>query len=712
MNEVSFRLFLERQTAIVLYFLYMNSLLKQTNGYTFFDRDVSWLSFNERVLMEAERVAVPLMERIRFLSIYSSNLDEFYRVRVPAMAALKRLAAGKERKALSAILQQVHDVVIRQQKHFGEIITVQILPLLRQHAIHLVYNELMPQCIHEAIRQYFIHTVATFIHIVPVNGETHFFSENNRLYLIVSTRTRKKATQHYIITIPSDSVSRFYRIKLNDVTYLVFLDDIVKFNLDKIFPDKEIISANSFKITRDSELNLEDEFTGNLARKIESKIAERDLGLATRFLFEPGIPANTVSMLRDCLDLKDATFMPGGMYHNLKDLSSLPLHDADFQYEPWPRTTLAIPTDTSLFETICQHDILLHPPYHTYDAVLRFFNEAAIDASVTTIYVTLYRVANDSRIASALISAAKNGKKVIVFVELKARFDEANNIKWSKKMRAAGVRIIESIPGLKVHAKLALVLRKHGKSTDLIGLIATGNFNESTARYYTDHILMTCNKAMLAEVELLFNFLKKRKKRTKKDRIDFKHLLVGHFNLQERFIELIDREINNARSGLPSGITIKFNNLEDKVLIGKLYEASQAGVRISMIVRGICCLVPGAKGMSDTITITRIIDRYLEHGRIFIFENNGDAEIYLGSADWMNRNIYRRIEVCFPVYDAALKGEVHEIVKLQLADNTQAVTIDAHCSNCAPVCREGEDDVRSQRAIANMIQQKASGGRS
>ncbi|HEY9044962.1 MAG TPA: polyphosphate kinase 1 [Ohtaekwangia sp.] len=688
----------------------MDKSIGSTNGYTFFDRDLSWLSFNERVLMEAEGEAVPVMERIRFLSIYSSNLDEFYRVRVPAIAALKRLAPiGRERKAYSDTLQRIHETVVRQQKHFGDVIESQILPLLRRHAIHLVYNEAMPAVIHDAIWHYFMYTVATYIQIVPIEEGTHFFSENNKLYLLVSTRTRKQAIRNYIVTIPSDSVSRFYRIAQGDTTYLVFLDDIVKFNLSQILKDEEVLSCHSFKITRDSELNLEDEFTGNLAKKIENKIAERDYGLATRFLFEPGISPKVLNMLKNCLDLEDASFIQGGVYHNLKDLASLPLHDAAFQYGAWPRTELAIPAGTSLFETIRQRDILLHPPYHTYDAVLRFFNEASLDPSVKTIYVTLYRVANDSRIASALISAARNGKKVIVFVELKARFDEANNIKWSKKMRAAGVRIIESIPGLKVHAKLALVKRKQGSKTDLLGLIATGNFNESTARYYTDHVLMTSNEAMLAEVESLFNFLKKRKKRTKKDRIDFRHLLVGHFNLQERFIALIDREISNAQQGLPSGITIKFNNLEDKVLIEKLYQASQAGVRITMIVRGICCLVPGVKGMSETISVTRIIDRYLEHGRIFIFENNGDREIYLGSADWMNRNIYRRIEVCFPVYDAGLKAEVLEIVKLQLADNTQAVTIDEYCTNCKPARRAGEEDVRSQLAIAQMIKQKASG---
>lgn len=333
--------------------------------------------------------------------------------------------------------------------------------------------------------------------------------------------------------------------------------------------------------------------------------------------------------------------------------------------------------------------------------MLRFFNEASIDPRVEIIYVTLYRVASDSRIVSALINASKNGKRVVVFVELKARFDEANNIKWSKRMKRAGVKIIESIPGLKVHAKLALIKRRTGARNEFYGLLSTGNFNETTARIYTDQILMTANESILKEVEQLFKILKKKK--TIDQNFHFKKLLVGHFNLQQRFIELIDREIHYAKAGKAAWIKIKFNNLEEEVLISKLYEASCAGVTISLIVRGICCLVPGRKDVSENITVTRIVDRYLEHGRIFIFGNDDSPDVFLGSADWMNRNIYRRIEVCFPVEDELLRKQLMDIVNIQLQDNVQAVAIDERCDNVEKTTTDFNDQVRSQLAIATML---------
>ena len=334
--------------------------------------------------------------------------------------------------------------------------------------------------------------------------------------------------------------------------------------------------------------------------------------------------------------------------------------------------------------------------------MIRFFNEAAIDIHVKKIYVTLYRIANDSRIANALMSAAKNGKQVVVFVELKARFDEANNIKWAKRMKAAGVQIIESIPGLKVHAKIALVKRKVHHRVELLGLLATGNFNETTAKYYTDHVLLTSQKHILREVERLFVFLKKRKKHPAETKLHFKHLLVGQFNLQSRFLQLIDREIYNCKKGLPAGIIIKVNNIEEKVLIAKLYEASQAGVKITLIVRSICCLIPGLPGMSENISAKRIVDRYLEHGRIFMFHNNGSPEVFLGSADWMNRNVYRRIEVCFPVLEPELKSQLIKIVNLQIEDNVQAVGLDPRCDN-VELIQDPRNRVRSQLAIAEML---------
>jgi len=669
----------------------------------FFDRDLSWLSFNARVLEEARRKLVPLMERLKFLSIYSSNLDEFYRVRMPALMALDRFGSKGNEGSPDNILAELNAIIHRQQEQFGRIISENILPELAQHQITLLFNQAFPPAVQKEAEDYFFQEVAGFIQIVALTDELDFFPENNKLYLVVTVKTMACVEKYFILNIPSDLLPRFYSIPQDNSSYIIFLDDIIKLNVDKILQEFKCISSYSFKITRDAELDLKDEFEGNLAKKIEREISRRDFGLATRFLYESGIPATTLELLSQRLGLQKATSVPGGVYHNLKDLSSLPLKNGNFFYDRWPKLKYKIKDGNLLFGFIRRKEILLHTPFHAYDTVIRFFNEAAIDAHVTRIYVSLYRVANDSRIAHALINASKNGKKVTVFVELKARFDEANNIKWAKKMKAAGVRILVSIPELKVHAKIALVKRRKNKKTEYYGLLSTGNFNENTAQFYTDHILITSNTSLLKEAESIFLFLKKRKKPFDLNSLLFNHLLVSPFNLQKRFIGLIHREIASARRGLPASIVIKMNNLEDKVLISKLYEASQAGVKITMIVRSICCLVPGVKGMSENISVLRIVDRYLEHGRVFVFNNNGKAKVFLGSADWMNRNIYRRIEVCFPIYDLGMKSEILRILTYQLSDSLQAVHID-HELNNVPVAMDAEKGtIQSQKAISEML---------
>lgn len=670
----------------------------------FFDRDLSWLSFNARVLAEAQRESVPLMERIRFLSIYSSNLDEFYRVRVPTLMALQTLATKSGGRDLVDVLPDVTQTIHTQQEQFGQTMITQILPALLRHNIRLLYNEPIPDVILPAVHDAFAHDAATFLHIIPLSERTDFFPENNTLYLVIAHADPDGTERISLVRVPTHHLPRFYSFHHGGTQYILFLEDIIRANLGKAFGEDRILTCHSFKVTRDAELDLNDEFEGNLAKKIERKITQRELGFATRFLHEPGIPSHILAYLKKQLGLKKATFVQGGAHHNLKDLASLPLKDPSFSYEPWT-TRPYIPHNPqgSLCEEIRDRDILLHPPYHTYHAVLRFFNEASIDPYVTRIYVTLYRVAHDSRIAHALINAARNGKKVTVFVELKARFDEANNLHWMKKMKASGVQVIQSLPGLKVHAKMAMLKRKTVTGTEYLGLLATGNFNESTARFYTDHILFTAHQPMLLEIEKVFRFLKQKRRPGATPSIAFRYLLVGQFNLQQQFLQLIEREIAFARKGIPAAITIKLNNLEDKVLISKLYDASRAGVHVSLIVRSVCCLIPGVPGMSENITVRRIIDRYLEHGRVFIFRNAGDEEIFLGSADWMNRNIYRRVEVCFPLRDNALKTVVKNIAQLQLQDTEQAVLLDDHLQNIPVTRPPGVAPVRSQQQIAEMI---------
>jgi polyphosphate kinase len=672
-------------------------------NYVFFDRDLSWLLFNERVLMEAGNESVSLLERINFLSIYSSNLDEFYRVRMPALAALHKLyqkqKVDKETALIHAdVSREAKEQIHKQQNRFGKILH-QIIPQLQAHGVDLVYGRAIPSEILPEVTLYFYTQVLAFLKPVFLTQESsEFFPENNKLYLALTGKGKSGINELAIVNIPSDYLSRFFVVEKEAKQYVVFLDDIIKKHLS-VIPGIVADGCYSFKVTRDAELNLEDEYEEDLAAKIEKQIERRDLGLATRFLHEPGIQKEILQELISRLGLAEAIIMEGGRYHNLKDLHTGLMKMHQLKYPNWLAVQHGVIKENLLLDQLNVRDVLLHTPYQSYDTVLRFFNEAAIRDDVEQIYLTMYRVASDSRIVNALLSAAHNGKKVTVLIELKARFDEANNLKWAKKLKKVGVQVLFTTNDLKVHAKLALVIRNIGDKKVYAGLLATGNLNETTARFYTDHILLTGHQAMLGEAEKVFlSFVEKEKA---KREVAFDHLLVAQYNLQEKFLELIDREIFNARQGLPAHIIIKLNNLEERVMIRKLYDASNAGVKIQLIVRSICCIVPGVEGMSQNITVKRIVDRYLEHGRIFIFHNNGREDVFLGSADWMNRNIYKRIEVCFPVYDEQLKAEMLELINIQLSDNVKAVKINDQLQNVS--IDSGERPVRSQEVIYNKL---------
>lgn len=679
-------------------------MLEKLANHQFFDRDLSWLSFNGRVLDEANKADVPLLEKIKFLSIYSSNLDEFYRVRMPVLLALAKLSKKENNKIKieDDLLTNANQAIQNQQQEYGRILKEIVKPQLQENHINFIYGTDIPKNLENEISRYFLSQVLAFLQ--PVNLDTaksSFFPKNNELYFLI-TLIQEGKEQTIILNIPSQNLPRFYKISNDEETFVLFLDDIIRNNFDIIFKNSKITGCYSFKITRTAEIDLKDEYAGDLAKQIEKQLTKRDFGLATRFLYQPGIPEKTMQFLQEKLNLQNANLVAGGRYHNLKDLASFPINIPKLSSQSWSKINYpALVKGKSLHDEILEGDVLINPPYQSYDSILRFFNEAAIDTAVEEIYITLYRVANDSKIVNALISAAKNGKKVFVLVELKARFDEANNIKWANKMKAAGVDIIYSVTALKVHAKIALVKKKVGLRIIYTGLFSTGNFNETTANFYTDHILMTAHQEMLREMELLFIFLAKRVKPTDADLIKFQYLLVAQFNLQQRFIALIDREIENVKQGKPASIIIKLNNLEEKVLIGKLYEASTAGVKIELIIRGICRLIAGVKNMSENIFIRRIVDRYLEHGRIFVFSNAGNEEIYMGSADWMNRNIYRRIEVCFPVLNENIKREIKEFLRLQLADNVQAVTLDEHLNNLPIITKE--KPLQSQYQIYQLL---------
>lgn len=670
------------------------------NGKIFFNRDISWLSFNERVLSEAADDRVPLIEKIKFLSIYSSNLDEFYRVRMPVLQKMQADHRNPE-----AYLEAVK-IVNAQQNQYGRILREQVLPELLENGFHFYYNEQIPEPIIPLIENYFFTHIAGFLQPVVLDANCRFFPENNQLYLIAIVQ-KQEGEQVFLVNIPSNELKRFVTFPGKKVTHILFLEDIIRHCLPFLFPDALEIKSYNIKITRDAELYLLDADDDDvLAKNIEEQLKSRDYGFASRFLYEPGFPTRHLLFVTSILNLHKASQVEGGRYHNLKDLASFPANIPALSYPSWPAVGCPdfFPGRQTLFDAVEASDIMVHTPYQNYDTILRFFNEAAIDNSVTEIYTTLYRVASDSRIGHALISAAKNGKKVTALIELKARFDEANNINWAKKMKAAGVKIIYSATTLKVHAKLALVKRTNHK-TRYIGLFATGNLNETTARFYTDHILLTAEQGMLKESKILFSFLAQKKKNQNTKELNFNQLLVAQFNLHARFSELIDNEIENAKNGRPAGIFIKLNNLEEETLINKLYEASNAGVTIRLIVRSICRLIPGVAGQSENISIKRIVDRYLEHGRVFIFENGGQPEVYMGSADWMNRNIYHRIEVCFPIYQDNLKNQIRQILELQWADNVKAVYINEQLEN--EHIENENDRIRSQEAIYEFLKELA-----
>jgi polyphosphate kinase len=681
--------------------------------YIFINRDLSWLSFNHRVLMEAADETVPLYSRIQFLSIFSSNLDEFFRVRMPSIYAFTSIKSKKtslREEYPSGLVADVKKMVQNQLEDYGRILTKHILPGLKGNGIHLYYGDGIHDDHQEAVRDYFLSKVLSFLQpvILKKENQSSVFLENNYLYFIVHIESLNEAgvPVYALLNIPSDQLTRFTELtKIDHKSYILFLDDVIRENLQEIFPGYKVHDAFCVKITRDAELNIVDEFAGDLAEKIERQLIKRDVGTATRFLFDGRMTAEIRQFVMKYFSLYEDEMVEGGRYHNLKDLGALPNPSGNkLTYDNWP----AVPhpgfsTHSSIFMNISEGEKLLHLPYHSYNYILRFFNEAAIDPAVKEIYITLYRVAANSHIANALISAARNGKKVTVFVELKARFDEANNLRWSKKMKEAGVKIINSIPGLKVHAKIALVKRFEQDKMQHYSLLATGNFNEATGRFYTDHVFFTTKKEFSDELQQLFLYLQSRLQPDEVSKLKLKYLLISQFNMIKRFSNMIDREIDNAKAGLPARIIIKVNNLQEREMVEKLYEASRAGVKIDLIVRSICCVAPGIEKQSEHITVRRIVDRYLEHARVFMFYNNGDPEYYMGSADWMSRNLRSRIEVVFPVEDDKLKEELSRILDFQMNDTLKAVFVRADLTNEKIIPSPGQPPIAAQKEIYEWV---------
>jgi len=673
------------------------------NEELFLNRDLSWLSFNKRVLMEAQDTSVPILERLKFSAIYSNNLDEFFRVRVASARRIAEIGKKKITKEFEAnpdeLLTQIHKEVDRQLIEYGKTLDA-ILVELKENDIH-IYTELdaIPSSKHPELLHYFKTNVLGHLkpYILDTEDESPFL-DNGSLYFALHLR---KENQKYFayLDIPSYKIPRFYLLELADNKYgYCFLDDIIRLHLDLVFQDYEVLECKSIKLNKDADLHIDDEFDGDLVEKIEKQVKKRNLGDPSRFLYDGSISDKLLNKFLESFSIEPADLVEGGRYHNLNDYFQIknPTNkDLEFPDQPSLKSS-SIEQERSVLTAIEKSDQILHFPYQSYDYILQFFNDAAIDPDVKEINVTFYRMAKDSMIGHALISAANNGKKVKVFMEVKARFDEENNLYWATKMKEAGIQIVYSMPGLKVHAKVALVLKNaiNGKSVSY-GFFGTGNLNENTAKIYCDHGLLTTDEVLTSELKNVFEFL-----HTRKEPENFSELIVSQFDAFEEFSKLIDREINHVKAGRKGKIILKMNNLEERGLIEKIYAAAKVGVEITLIIRSICCLKPGVHNLK----VIRIVDRYLEHARVFYFYNNGQEDVRMGSSDWMKRNIFRRIEVTFPVKDEHIKAQIMQIIDLQILDNQKAFYFNSDYKNVQ--IDSPHKPIRAQKEIYALLQRQ------
>lgn len=657
--------------------------------------EISWLSFNNCILDEADDLNNSLYERIKFLAIHSSNLDEFFRVKIRKLLIKN---SKKNKDVLDKILTEVN----LQQNRFGKIWNRSIVAeLAANNIVYYENQELLKEHLYE-IEYYFKSIILSYIQVIyiSVNQPKTYFLNNRSLYFLVKLKDTSGNYNYAYVNIPSDKLDRYKQLQnQGDTHYIISIDTIIKNCLSFIFPAGKVVSCNAIKLNRDENYLIEDENSGDLIAKIEAKIEERKRGSSTRFLYDSA-DADTISICKKAFRLKKEEMIKGGSHHNFYDLFKFPNPvKPNLQGANYPGIKhLPFESSKSIFEIIDKQNQLLHFPYQSYYYVLQFFNQAAINRNVLEIKITLYRISSQSLIANALISAAKNGKKVTVFVEVKARFDEYNNLFWSREMKNAGIKIIQSMPNLKVHAKVAMVTMKdkYGNKKHY-NYISTGNFNESTANIYADFGFFTSEKKYTDDLKKVFTFLKTRKKAGAP-----KHILAAGFNMKDKLMELIDHEIENKKAGKEAAVFLKVNGVDEKDIIDKLIEASRAGVDVTLIVRGICTLLPGIKEVSENIKIYRIVDMFLEHSRIYKFANNGQEKIYLSSADMLSRNLNRRIEVAFPLYDEKHIAEVNAIIQIQLEDNTKMRIINSEGNNelDAPGINEPR---RAQTEIYNWI---------
>ncbi|WP_151086370.1 polyphosphate kinase 1 [Hymenobacter baengnokdamensis] len=672
-------------------------------------RDLSWLRFNARVLQEAQCPEVPLLERLKFLAIFSANLDEFFKVRVATLRRLSKLKKktraqlpqDQPKQLLAKVLAEVH----RQQEEFGNTFRA-VLPELRAAGIQLLSSDELTDRQCEWVRDYFEQKVRDLLSPIMLDDTLHHLLLKDQavyltLYLTEPRAPGKKADAERVVIMELPTRrhgGRFVALPggagtADDPFQVVFLDDIVRVGVASLFPAYAQVQVNAIKLSRDAELDIAEEISGDLLAKIRSSLAKRATGYPARLLYDPTMPPAVRRAIRQKTGIEDEELVEGSRYHNFRDFFGFPdFGRQDLLNPAWPELPHpTLPRTGPLLPAIARRDYLLHPPYQSYDVVPRLLREAANDPRVNSISITLYRVAAKSAVVKALLKALKNGKQVTAVVELKARFDEESNIYWAEKLKRAGANVIFTPPELKCHAKLLLLTRRSeaDDSMSRYAYLSSGNFNEATARLYADHGLFTANAEIVAEVDQVFRYFI-----TGEEPAHLQHLLVAPFGLRKQLLKLIAAEAARAKKGEEAYIILKVNSLEDPGMIAALYEASRAGVRIELLIRGIGCLVPGEPGLSEHITQRGLLDRYLEHARIYVFGNGGVEKVYVSSADWMTRNLDRRVEVAFPVLDESLQAELRHLLDLERADNVKARDFDNHYVLPAP----GQPRVRAQES--------------
>jgi len=652
--------------------------------YTFKNRELSWLDFNERVLQEAADITVPLIERLRFIGIFSNNLDEFYKVRY---ATVKRLALSKEGvkkfyKGENAkdLLNLITERAIELQNRSNLILDF-ILKDLEKENIFIVDEQAIPEDSISYIESFFLDKIQPKLKIVLLNEKDDFpqLSESS-CFLIIKVESKNKNLNYAIIQFP-DEFERFIVIKNQDVKYVIMIDDIIRYHLFEIFKifNPSNISANMIKFSRDAELDFDDDISKSYLEKISQSVKDRLKGDPLRFVYDKEIDPNTLKFLLEKMNINSEidSVIPGGKYHNKKDYMNFPILNNDLAYDKIEQLVIKdFYKHKTVFESIDQRDFLVHTPFHKFNHILTFLSEASIDPEVKRICITIYRLSKLSSVANTLINAAKNGKEVVVQIELQARFDETNNIDYAKLMQYQGVKLIFGIPTLKVHAKVCVVEKLINNKILKYGFISTGNFNESTAKIYTDFTIFTSNQSLLDEISNVFEFFSFNYKKFK-----YEKLIISPYNTKKFFRSLIKNEIKNAKRGKDAFIKIKLNNITNYEMVEELYKAADEGVKIYLIVRGICCLVPNQKNTHNNIELISIVDKFLEHTRMFIFCNNGKNKTYISSADWMTRNLDNRVEVTIPIEDEKISNQLNDIFSIYWNDNQKSRYVNSENNN-------------------------------